>query len=267
MLTTLVLFATLGLPPNQGTELTLGNVRATYGIIGPKRVGKELLPGDSLYLTFDIEGITSDPEGKIRYSVSTEVKDSKGKVHFSQPGRDLEAIAALGGNRLPAYAQIDIGLEQPPGDYTAKLTVMDRASKKSKSLTGEFKVLPKAFGIVRLITSSDPDGIHAVGLPLGTGQSLWVNFAAVGFARASGKGQPNVAFTLRVLNEEGKPTLAKPFAGVVNKDVDPKAAALPVQFHLGLNRPGAFTIEVIAKDEISGKTSKQAFPIKVTEAK
>src|SRR5262249_20577200 len=231
MLTTLLVLTSISLPPNQGNELTLTNARATYGIIGPKRTEKEALPGDNFYLTFDIDGISSDANGKILYSVATEVKDSTGKVHFTQPGRELEAIAALGGHRLPAYAQIDIGLEQPAGDYTAKLTVVDLASKKNTSLTAEFKVLPKAFGIVRLTTSSDPDGIHPVGMPLGTGQSLWVNLAAVGFARNGGKGQPKVSFELRVLNEKGEPTLAKPFGGTINKDVDPKAPALPAQFH------------------------------------
>jgi hypothetical protein len=266
MFTSLAFLAALSLAPSDAGELTLRDVRATYGIIGPKRPAEGVLPGDSVFITFDIDGITADAEGKIRYSVATEVKDAKGKTHFSQPGRELEAIAALGGNRLPAYAQIDIGLQQPPGDYTMKLTVADLAAKKSTSISHEFKVMPKAFGIVRLTTSSDPDGRHPAGMPFGVGQSLWVNLAAVGFERG-GQGQPNVAFTLRILDEEGKPTLSKPFAGIINQGVTAQAPALPVQFHVGLNRAGNFTLEITAKDEIGGKTAKKSFPITVSAVK
>jgi hypothetical protein len=266
MITTIAFVAALSLAPHDAGELAVRDVRATYGIIGPKRPAEGVLPGDSVFLTFDIDGITADADGKIRYSVATEVKDAKGKTHYSQPGRELEAIAALGGNQLPAYAQIEIGLQQPPGDYTMKLTVSDLASKKSTSISHNFKVLPKEFGIVRLATSSDPEGRHPAGLPLGVGQSLWINLAAVGFQRG-GQGQPNVAFTLRILDEAGKPTLSKPFAGAINQGVTAQAPALPVQFHVGLNRAGNFTIEITAKDEIGGKMAKKSFPITVSAAK
>src|SRR5437660_733161 len=85
--------------PKEANELTLSDVRATYGIIGPKRAVKELLPGDNVFLSFDIDGITIDANGKVRYSVATEVTDASGKVFFKQPARDLEVTTALGGNR------------------------------------------------------------------------------------------------------------------------------------------------------------------------
>ena len=54
---------------------------------------------------------------------------------FRQPARDQETIAALGGGHLPAFAQVDVGLDQSPGDYKVKVTVTDRATDKSASLT------------------------------------------------------------------------------------------------------------------------------------
>jgi hypothetical protein len=264
MTSTIALLAALSVAPVAADELGISDLRATYGIIGPTRPGTELLPGDNLFLTFDITGICTDADGKVLYSVATEVADAQGKVIFRQKGRDYEAVTALGGDRLPAYAQIDIGLQQPPGDYSLKLTVTDRASKKSKSLTHNFKVVPSEFGIVRLTTSGDADGLNPVGLPLGVGQSLWLNFAVVGFARRGGDKQPNVSFELRVLDGEGKPTLARPFAGSVEKDVATGALAIPVQFHLGLNRAGKFKVEVVAKDNVTGKTARKSFPLVVS---
>jgi hypothetical protein len=266
MLTTLAFLAALSAAPGRADELALTHVRPTYGILGPRRTAKAVLPGDSVFVTFDIEGITTDKDGKVLYSVATEVSDSSGKVHFTAPARDLEAIAALGGNTLPAFVHVDIGLEQPAGEYTFKLTVTDRASGKSKSLSHQFQVLPKAFGIVRLTTTSDAEGLQPVGI-LGTGQSLWVHLAAVGFSRNGDKSQPNVAFELRVIDADGKPTIAKPFSGVVNKDVPAKAPAVPVQFHLALNRAGKYTVEVKATDQVSGKTATESFPITVLENK
>src|SRR5215471_15720012 len=120
-----VLALALTLPVGQPGKLALSNARLTYGIQGPTRADAKFLPGDSLILSFDIEGITVDDSGKVQYSTTTEVVDGKGGRVFQQPPRTLDAINALGGDRIPAYAQIDIGLDQPEGDYTLKVSVTD----------------------------------------------------------------------------------------------------------------------------------------------
>src|SRR5437879_4706834 len=110
---TVVLAAALSLFPAQAGKLALTNVRSTQGIMGPVRSDAKLLPGDSLFLAFDIEGIQADASGKAQYSVGMAVANSQGKVQFKQEPRNLEAINALGGTRLPAHAHIDIGIDQP----------------------------------------------------------------------------------------------------------------------------------------------------------
>ncbi|MBL8794458.1 MAG: hypothetical protein JNM56_11175 [Planctomycetia bacterium] len=262
MLTTLALLTLLQLPPAQAGTLSLTGARVSHGVSGPTRADTKVLPGDRLCVTFDIDGITVDANGKVLYSVATEVADAKGKVIFRQPPRDLETINSLGGSKLPAFAQVDIGLEQPAGDYTLTVNVTDRANKKSQSLSQKFTVLPKGFGIIHLTTTADPDAEVPANL-LGAGQSLWVNYAVVGFGRDTAKKQPNATMTLRVLDEKGKPTLAQPFTGTVDKDVPANATALPVQFLLSLNRPGKFTVEVTASCKHTGKTVTQSFPINV----
>jgi hypothetical protein len=95
---------------------------------------------------------------------------------------------------------------------------------------------------------------------------LVVNFAAVGFERAKSGDQPNIAVTLTVTDGDGKPTLAKPFAGAVTKGVPSKVLAVPMQFALSLNRAGKFKVEVKATDKISGKTATLSFPLTVSKA-
>lgn len=263
MLTTLAMLAALSVSAGQDGDLKLSDARTTYGILGPARQDQKLLPGDSLFVTFNIDGITADENGKVLYSVATEVADSQGKVFFRQPARDLETINALGGGHLPAYAQVDIGLDQPAGNYQLKVTVKDRSTGKSATLTQDFEVVPKAFGLIRLTSTTDPEG-RMPGGRLTAGQSLWLNGIVVGFGRdKEGDRQPNVKLEMRVLDENGKPTLAKPFSGVVNKDVPSKANSLPIQFHLGLNRPGKFTVEVKATCAICGESTTQKFPMTV----
>src|SRR5262249_10085464 len=156
---------------------------------------------------------------------------------------------------VPAYVLVDVGLDQPPGEYTAKVTVTDRANGRSQELKRQFEVLPKGFGLVRLSTTCDQEGQVSASL-FQVGGSLWVNYAVVGFPRPRPKGAPRVTVELRVLDDRGQPTLAKPFTGEVSKDVPEKALALPVQFLVSLNRPGKFTVEVKATDQVTKKTAK-----------
>lgn len=252
--------AAAGLAPSHADGLTLTNVRATYGAPGLARPDNKLLPGDHVFVSFDIEGITVDADGRVLYSMTTEVLDAGGKTLFRQDPRDLETINALGGRTVPAYASLDVGLDSRPGKYTLKVTVTDRASKQSQGLSQTFEVLPKAFGLVRLTTTLDPEGRIGVS-SFASGESLWIHCALVGFAR--GDKQPNLIIELRVLDESGRPTTAKPFRGEINKDVPPTALSVPAQFHVALNRPGKFTIQLKAMDQVSKKTAELSFPIQV----
>jgi hypothetical protein len=257
--------AALTLAPSQA-GLTAINVRSTYGVRGPERKDNKLLPGDHFVVSFDVDGITIDDNGKVQYSMTTEVFDSRDKLIFRQEPKPLEVTAALGGKRLPAFASVSIGQEQPPGMYTLKVTVTDRASKKSAQVTRKFEVLPKDFGIARVVTTSDPEGQISTSI-YGSGETLWVNFLVVGFGRGDGgKGKPQISAELRIVDETGKPTLAKPFSGELGKDAPDKAPALPVKFLLSLNRAGKFTLEIKLTDQVTKKTTQVSLPLNVIQS-
>jgi hypothetical protein len=262
MATALALLAALGLPAAETGELRLTNVRPTYCVLGPVRAADKVLPGDSYVLSFDIEGITTDDAGKARYSVGVDVSDADGKLLFKQEAKEQDAQTSLGGNRLPAYAQLNVGLQAKPGTYNLKVTVTDLAADKTATLTHKAEVLPKDFGMVRLTTSSDPDGRYPVSVP-GSGEWLFVHVGVVGFARNGSGQQPDVTLTMRILDEEGKPTTAKPVTVAVNKDVPEAAPSLPLRLLLSLNRAGKFTVQLTATDRLSNKTSTLSFPLTV----
>jgi hypothetical protein len=254
---TLVLVAAVATAPAQKDDLSLTNVRFTRGVLGPARPDAKVLPGDNLFLSFDIEGITIGDDGKVQYGTGIEVLDPDEKSILRQDpnAKKLETMASLGGNRVPAFAMVDIGLAQPAGKYTLRVNVVDRASGKKASVEQKFEVLPKAFGLVRLSVTNDADGLLPITTP-GVGQAVWLHFGVVGFDRDPDTKQPKVQIALRIFDEEGKPTLAKPHTGVVDKNVLESATILPFLQSILLNRPGKFTAELTATDMVSKKTDK-----------
>lgn len=265
MWTTIALLTTLSVTPAQ-TDLALTHVRSTHGLLGPERTNETLAPGDILFVCFDIEGVRVDDEGKVRYSMAIDVNDSAGKVLFKQNPKDTEAKTSLGGSSVPAYATLNVGLDTPAGDYEFKVTVKDVTSGKQQSLTRTFKVLPKDFALVRAMASADTDARYPASI-FSCGQGVWLHCSAVGFSRGGADKQPNVVFEMRVLDDAGKPTLAKAVTNTVNKGIPAKEVALPMAFPLSLNRPGKFTIELQATDGASGKKAKLLFPITVQAAR
>ncbi len=264
--TTVVLAAALTVAPDDKDKLTFSHVRDTYGLMGPTRPADKVVPGGELYLCFDVEGVTVDDEGKVHYSIAVEVADSRGKTVFKQDPKDLEAPASLGGDRIPAYAHLDVGLQSPPGEYTATVTVVDLPSKRSQELKRTVEVLPKEFSLVRVKTTSDQEGQIPVAVA-GAGAGLWISFGAVGFGRGGDAKQPDLTFEMRVLDENGKPVRAKPYTAAAGKDAPADAALVPGQFFLSLNRSGKFTVELTATDAAGGKKAQLTFPLNVADPK
>ncbi len=245
----------------QTFALEITNARSTYGVRGAVRTNDKYLPGDVFVLSFDIDGFTVDPEGKLLYSMALEVSDAK-KVIYRKDPKDLVATIHLGGKQMPAVSKIDIGSDLPAGKLTVKVTVTDRVSKASATVSKAIEVLPMNFGIVDVSTSSDAE-MQASTTLFGAGESLFANFRLVGFARDRSSMQPKVSFEVRVLDSTGKPTTAKPFVGEINDKVPASAVSLPAQFLLSLNRPGKFTIEIKAMDQVASKTATISIPLTV----
>jgi hypothetical protein len=221
------------------------------------------LPGDIVYFTFDIKNLKLDETGRASYSMLVEVLDEKGRPVFKLGPQNSIAQNYLGGNSLPVTAHLEVPVDSEPGLHLFRLTVTDRAAGKSVVFQHKGKVLPADFGLVQVATYSDRDN-KVPAAPVGVvGQSLYVHFATVGFERDKKSGDPNVAVSLRVLDDKGKATFAKPLTGNVTKDIPETQKIVHMQFGLTLNRIGDFTIELQAHDKLSGKSAKTTLPLKV----
>src|SRR2546423_504161 len=118
MWATLALVSALNLAPAQAGQLSLTNARVTNGMFGVERKEPvKLVVGDSFFLAFDIENLQVGPDGRVSYSMGMTLLDKAGKPHYKQEPTDLEALLSLGGSSLPGNAEVNIGLDTPPGEY------------------------------------------------------------------------------------------------------------------------------------------------------
>lgn len=261
MMTSLALVAALTLTPAQG-GLTLSGTRITYGELGALRTDLKFLPGDIYFVAFDIDGIKVDETGRVKYSMGMEVVDKDGAPIFKQKPEDREDYLPLGGTKLPARAFITIGLDQAPGTYTCKVTVIDRATKATQTLEQKFDVLAKNFGLVQVYTCGDAKG-EIPAPPLGVvGQSLFVHFTLVGFSRDAKTKQPNLDVEMAVLTRDGTTTLPKAASIVIDNDVGAEENLVHLRFQLPLNRAGDFVVELKATDKVTKATSRVQLPVK-----
>jgi hypothetical protein len=264
MMPSLVVLLALQTAGVQDAPLEIVDPRATFGYLGARHpVVEGRLPGDTIFFTFDIKNLSQDDTGRASYSLLVEVADAKGSLIYKHGPINAVAQNYLGGNTLPCSAHLDIPLDWTPGEHHFKVTITDRTTKKSVSLERKSKILPPDFGLVRVGTYSDRESkvpAAAIGV---TGESIYVSFASVGFARDKTTKQPNLEVSMRVLDDKGKPTFAKPLTGTVDKDVPESVRIVPMQFGITLNRVGNFTVELTATDKITGKSAKVNLPLKV----
>lgn len=265
MWTTLAFVTALSAAPAQAGQLKLTNPRATYGVLGAARSNANILPGESFHVAFDIENLQADAKGETQYSMGMEVVNPKGQVEYKKdpPKEPLVMFNVLGGSSIPAFAHASTDPNTEPGDYQLKVTVIDGRNKAAQTLSTKFTVLKKEFGIIDLSTSYDGRGTMPAPPGGVAGQSIFINFWTVGYAVAANM-KPNVALTMRILDQGGKPTTQQPVEGAFTDPLPANAVRIPLSFMLPLNRAGNYTVELTATDKNAGnKSSKVTFPLTV----
>jgi len=147
----LAVSAVLAAVPADAGQLQIKNDRFTYGILGQDRPDDKVIPGDTLIVAFDIEGLQVKEDGKVKYSTSMELLNKDGKSEFKENPIDRESVNTLGGSRLPCWSLVSIGTDTPPGQYTVKISVADTSVKGGKPVTVErkFEVVAPRLGIIR----------------------------------------------------------------------------------------------------------------------
>ncbi|MBX9679104.1 MAG: hypothetical protein K2X38_10105 [Gemmataceae bacterium] len=253
----LALFA-LALTSSQAQALEIKNVRPCFGPLGATRTDVQCLPGDVLFVTYDIEGLKFDDKtGKANYLTILELFDNKSKQVFKKETPN-EVSSQLGGNRMPGDLHVIMGRNQEPGRYHIRLTVADRLSKETKSTVYSFDLKPQSFGMIGVTAP-------AVGFP---GQHYVCSFAIID-TTLDAKKMPNVEVTMKILDETGQ-AVTTPIISKLPRDLPAdidlgKENFVPMQFPIYLNRTGRFTIDISAADIAGNKNASLRYPLTVLD--
>ncbi len=256
------LFA-LGIFVNASSAVDIKNIRPSYGPFGATRTEAKFLPGDLIFMAYELEGLAVDPKsGKTNYETTLEFLDAAGKVLFKRPNIN-ELVPVLGGGRMPGDLQFILGAQQAPGKYAIKLTVNDKIAKDAKAFKYDIEVLPQSFGFVGVT-------VPAIGFP---GQYHVAGFGIVNLA-LDAKSLPSAEIKISLFDDKGKavttPTKIEfprdlPTDELGNPIDLKKSNFVPFQHPVYLNRPGRFTIEIQAHDKFGNKMKELRYPVTVID--
>jgi len=98
------------------------------------------------------------------------------------------------------------------------------------------------------------------------GQSLLLNFALVGFQLDKKTSHPDLTIEMRILDEDGKPTISKPFKGEVKMVGKAFQQIIPFDPQvIQVNRPGKYKLVLKATDNLSKKDVEQTLDLTVID--
>src|SRR5947209_3595604 len=75
MLNTVAFLALAQLAGADAGDVKLADAGLAYGILGPTRAAAEYLPGDQVFVSFSIDGLTPDAIGHVAYQTAMELTD------------------------------------------------------------------------------------------------------------------------------------------------------------------------------------------------
>lgn len=256
----------LTLAPCQDGKLAISNLRATYGVPGLARPDNTVNPGDVLFLAFDITGVELDGDGKATYTLATEIKNAKGETEYKHSSKPINVVSLLGGDRITAFTQVDVGTKQPAGDYTVQISVK-KPSGETASQKATFTLTPPTFALVQVQTAIDAERKSTTPVFV-VGQTAFISGVLVGFQKDEA-GSPKVQLEVSVLDESGTPTTKTPRTEMFDSKQNlPKAAtSIPLQVPVVLNRPGKFTVQIKMVDVLADKSFTLKLPLSVSESK
>lgn len=259
MLTTLALLGTMALAPSQG-ELKFEKTRFTYGPLGQSRSGDKFLPGDVVHLASVVKGLKAKDDGMIAYSMGYEIvkKGQKAPVQ-KRDAQEFRQLNWLGGGDLPFLAHYPIPRDaQAPGEYTMKITCTDVTGKAVGTVSKDFTVEKSKLGFINTHFVDRPPVAVA-------GDPRWLRYSLVGFDLDKNK-KTDVTVTIRVLDDKGKPTVGKALtSNIANDGAALEGLMVFREAQIETNKPGRYTVEVVARCNLSKSEAKETLSLTVIE--
>ena len=253
----------LSFPSVAKAKLEIRDIQASHGQLGPERKSNEYITGDQVYFRYTVAGFRLDDEGRLRCELRLTVKDARGKKKVDREV-PLQQVVALGGDTMTAFASFNLDEDFPPGEYELTVSLTDQLTKETASFQRKIICKPEEFALVQVRFYQDAMGEVPARVGGTVSQTLFVKLKAVGFDRS--KGEIDIEMEIAVLDEAGKPVIAKPIrAGLHNEKPDEvkQIGRIGLSGTLTLNRPGNFTLQIRVTDKLTKKKLSFEAPLRV----
>ena len=112
----LAVSAVMTAAPADAGALQIKNDRFTYGVYGQVRTDTQVLPGEIVFVAFDVDGLQTLDDGTASYTTALELLDKGGKSLFKETPVERKALLPMGGNHLPNWSQVIVGSDTRAGN-------------------------------------------------------------------------------------------------------------------------------------------------------
>src|SRR5262245_51210312 len=145
MLATLTLATVTALAPAQAAgKLVIKNDRLTFGTYGQTRPDNKVLPGENIVLSYRVEGLKAQADGKARFAAGYEIiKKGAAKPELKVAPVPRPVVLNLGGGMLATELAVPFGLDTANGKYLLKVNVEDPATGAKGTFSKEIEVVRK----------------------------------------------------------------------------------------------------------------------------
>jgi hypothetical protein len=244
----------------QPTKLAVVSAEPRYGRLGPARKDWTYLPFDLLNAHLEAAGMATDAEGLIDVEGAIEFFAPDGAAVTKKPFK-LRERPPVG--RLP----IDVMQEIPPqpGDYRLQVTVHDRRNDARTVWQQAVVVRPAEPAIVAPEFFRDAEAKVPAAASGKVGETLYLEFRFIGFDRSQDR--IDTAMTLQLIDDQGKPILAKPVRSVFKSDdadIVRRNQVVTYFAKIPLPRAGQATVRATVFDLLGGESAKLDLPLTIT---
>ena len=240
----------------------------------PVPAGATFVPGETVYVSFQVEGYRVSPDRKVHLSYRIDAFDPKG-TRIAEPVESSvdAALAPEDKNWRPKARQsIMVPPIAPPGNYRVSIRATDDLDHDTATQDVAFAVsgheIPASatlsvanFGFFR--AEEDPEPLKIAAYK--PGDALWAKFDIVGYKLGEGN-SIEVSYGVAVLASTGKTLYSQPQAALEKSFSFYPKPYIPGSMNLSLQsnmRPGEYTIALTVHDAIGQKNfeTKQVFRV------
>ena len=248
------------------------NLRAVQVIVSqsedgpPLEGGQSLIAGESVFFSFQLENYKTGASGKVQIAGHVQAFDPRGTPIM--PVDEVVIGTSLSEEdkdwKPKLRSQFQVPPISPPGMYRIRYDAADQQTKQTISGETSFKVAGNDVAPSATLVIRDPafyrtqDDETALKIPAyRAGDMVWMRFYITGY-KFGEQNAIDVAYDVTVFNAAGKQLFSQENAAVEKSQAFYPQPWVPGAFNLTLQsnmNPGAYTIEITARDAIGNQTA------------